>query len=150
LSFLNSPRIWPAAIILSLSLFVLFQISLVRMASAGFEGPDEVQYYKMGLEYSRELERQKHQRLNGWRLEVLEQQPLRCRILDRQGHALEGELSVRFKRPATQTQDQKGVATRQGEDFLVHWQPRTGQWIVDLDFQSKGQCFKRQLRWTMP
>lgn len=150
MSFLNSPRIWPIGIILSLSIFVIFQISLVRLASSGFEGPDDVQYYKMGLEYSREVERQHHQRINGWQLQVLQQQPLRCRMLDRQGHALDGEMKVRFKRPATQSQDQRQLASRDGQDYLVTWQPKPGQWLVDFDFQSGGQIFRRQLRWTMP
>lgn len=143
-------KAWPAAIVISLGLFISLQIGLVRLAMTGFEGPDDVNYYKMGLEYSRELERQKVQRRNGWRLEVLQRSPLQCRILDGQGQPLQGRLEVAFKRPATRSQDQKlEPLPRQGL-YQAQWQPLAGPWLVDFQFQRDGQTFRARQRWTMP
>lgn len=141
---------WPLAIMLALGCFVAFQIALVTMASRGFEGPDEVQYYKMGLEYNRELQRQAHQKRNGWRLQVMQQQPLRCQIVDRQGRPLQGELTVCYKRPATRTQDHRFVATSDAHhEYQVDWKPGAGQWVVDFDFKASGQHFRQQQRWSV-
>lgn len=143
-------KVWPAAIVTSLGLFITVQIGLVRLAAQGFEGPDDVNYYKMGLEYSRELERQKVQRSTGWRLEVLQRVPLQCRMLDRSGQPLEGHLRVAFKRPATRSQDQKlEPASSQGL-YQAAWQPVAGPWLVDFEFEREGQIFRNRQRWTMP
>ena len=150
MSFLSKQRIWPIGIIATLFLFVCFEIGLVVMASRTFEGPDDVHYYKMGLEYSREVERQKHQRHNGWQLEILQQVPLRCRMLDRQGHPLSGEMKVCCKRPATQTQDQTLEILHQGQDYVGSWRPDRGKWLIDFNFESEGQIYRRRLHWIMP
>lgn len=141
-------KIWPAAVVLSLSIFVSIEIGLVRLAAQGFEGPDDVNYYKMGLEYSRELERQKVQRDNGWRLEVLQRSPLRCRLLDRLGEPLSGRLQVAFKRPATRSQDQRVVGVLREGVYEVVWQPAAGPWWVDFQFERDGQIFRTRQRWS--
>ncbi len=143
-------KVWPAAIITSLAVFVSVQIGLVRLAASGFEGPDDVNYYKMGLEYSQELERQKVQRRTGWHLEVLQRAPLQCRMLDRQGQPLEGGLEVTFKRPATRSQDQKLVASGTRGVYAGRWRPDSGPWLVDFQFDCQGQVFRARQRWTMP
>jgi nitrogen fixation protein FixH len=142
-------KIWPAAIVVSLSVFVSIEIGLVRLAARGFEGPDDVNYYKMGLEYSRELERQKVQRDNGWRLEVLQRVPLRCRLLSRDGELLEGRLQVAFKRPATRSQDQRALGVFRGGVYEVGWQPSAGPWLVDFQFARDGQIFRARQRWSL-
>jgi len=142
-------KVWPAAIVTSLTLFITVQIGLVRLAAHGFEGPDDVNYYKMGLEYSRELERQKVQRRNGWSLEVLQRSPLQCRILDRSGQPLEGRLRVIFKRPATRSQDQKLEPTLSGGLYQAAWRPVSGPWLADFQFERDGQVFRSRQRWTM-
>ncbi len=147
---MSYPKPWPTAIVLSLAIFVSLQLWLVRLAAHGFEGPDDVNYYKMGLEYSRELERQKVQRRNGWRLEVLQRAPLQCRVLDRQGRPLEGELEVLFKRPATRSQDQILQAAPANGAYQAQWRPVTGPWLVDFHFKSQGQDFRARQRWSMP
>ena len=143
-------KVWPAAIVISLAVFISVQIGLVRLAASGFEGPDDVNYYKMGLEYSRELERQKVQRRTGWQLEVLQRSPLQCRMLDRQGQPLAGRLEVTFKRPATRSQDQKLVASDRPGGFAGNWQPAAGPWLVDFQFVCQGQTFRARQRWVMP
>ncbi|MBN9420661.1 MAG: FixH family protein [Candidatus Eremiobacteraeota bacterium] len=142
-------KIWPAAVILSLSVFVSIEIGLVRLAARGFEGPDDVNYYKMGLEYSRELERQKVQRDNGWRLEVLQRAPLRCRLLSRDGSVLQGQLQVAFKRPATRSQDQRLDAGFADGVYSAEWQPAAGPWLVDFQFARDGQVFRARQRWSL-
>lgn len=142
--------VWSRAIALVLAGFVAFELALVRLASSSFEGPDEQNYYKLGLEYNRELERQQRQRDQGWQLLVRSQNPLRCQVLDRQRQPLTGTLTVRFKRPATRSQDQTVVARPNGHEFVANWQARPGQWLVLVELDSQGQRFTQQLRWTMP
>ena len=144
------PKPWPTAIILSLGVFVCLQLSLVRLAAKGFEGPDDVDYYKMGLEYSRELDRQHHQHQNGWQLQVLEYSPLQCQVLDRSGKPLQGKLEVRFKRPATRSQDQSLIPTESSGTYRADWRPARGVWLVDFQFTSQGQVFRTRRRWSMP
>ncbi|MBS2034221.1 FixH family protein [bacterium] len=147
---MSYPKPWPTAIVVSLTIFITVQLSLVRLAAKGFEGPDDVNYYKMGLEYSKELERQKVQRRNGWHLEVLRHNPLECRILDRDGRPLEdGKLDVTFKRPATRIQDQAQQATWQNGAFQAQWKPAPGPWLVDFHFLCRGQEFRSRQRWSM-
>ena len=143
-------RRWPVAIVVSLALFVSLQIGLVCLATSGFEGPDDVNYYKMGLEYSRELQRQKVQRRNGWRLAVLQRAPLQCRMLDRLGQTLEGRLEVVCKRPATRSEDQKLAPAGSQGLYEAPWRPAAGVWLVDFQFEREGQIFRSRQRWTMP
>ncbi|MFN8613611.1 MAG: FixH family protein [Vulcanimicrobiota bacterium] len=147
---MSYPKPWPTAIVLALATFISIQLSLVRLAARGFEGPDDVNYYKMGLEYSKELERQKVQRRNGWHLEVLQRTPLQCRILDRVGNPLQGQLDVAFKRPATRSQDQAVQAQAQGGAYRADWKPVAGPWLVDFHFASQGQEFRSRQRWNIP
>lgn len=126
------------------------QLSLVRLAAKGFEGPDDVDYYKMGLEYSRELERQQHQHQNGWQLQILEASPLQCRVLNRSGVPLQGDLEVRFKRPATRSQDQRLKLTESAGIYRSNWRPAKGLWLVDFQFTSQGQVFRTRRRWSVP
>lgn len=133
-----------------LAVFVVFELSLVRLASRSFEGPDERNYYKLGLEYDRELERQRHQREQGWQLEVLGQSPLRCQVLDRERRPVDGTMTVRFQRPATRSQDQTVTARRNGTGFVADWQARSGHWLVQIELVSHGQRFIRRLRWQLP
>jgi len=141
---------WPAGIILSLGAFVCLQLSLVCLAAKGFEGPDDVDYYKMGLEYSREVTRQQHQHQNGWQLQVLGYSPLQCRVLDRSGQALRGILEVHCKRPATRSQDQTPILAESDGTYRADWHPARGLWLVDFQFTHEGQIFRTRRRWSMP
>ena len=165
---------WPTGIALALGCFVTLQVSLVVLSARGFEGPDQVRYYKMGLEYSQEVERQQRQRQNGWQLDIEPRaealpsalmtppsgkmsdivcapgQPLRCRVLDAQGNPLSGSLKVYFKRPATLTLDHWGQVKGTPSGFEVEWQPQSGWWLAEFELESQGQRFVVKRRWWWP
>ncbi len=135
---------WPWGLGLCFAGFISLQIGLVRLASAGFEGPDQVHYYRMGLEHSKELQRQKAQRELGWKLEVAFPESLesgarhwRTRMIDRQGRPVDGRLSLRFKRPATKTQDFQIDATSEAGALVSQFTLAPGWWVVELEFLSE-------------
>lgn len=144
---------WPWGLGLCFAAFITFQISLVRMASNGFEGPDQVQYYRMGLEHSKELERQKVQRRLGWKLEkpfpeqlTPQRHSWRTRMLAPGGADLNGTLTLRFKRPATKTQDFQ-VESQSVDGWLYcQFELQPGWWVVELEFLSGGQKWLQHQR----
>lgn len=132
---------WPHAIAGLLIGFMAIQFVLIRIATAGFEGPDEVQYYKMGIEFSKEIERRKAQRELGWTLrQEVTSEGLRVRVTDRQGHPLAGKLHVKFKRPATKTQDFEADAHPVGDGYALDY-PGPGHWICAYRFESQGETW---------
>ena len=144
---------WPWGLGLCFAAFITLQISLVRLASNGFEGPDQVQYYRLGLEHSKELERQKVQRELGWHLETalpdeIDPQPQvwRTRMLSRQGALQSGKLTLRFKRPATKTQDFQVEARDEDGWLSSEFQLAPGWWVVELEFHSQGQKWLQHRR----
>jgi nitrogen fixation protein FixH len=143
---------WPTGIGLSLGCFVALQISLVVFSARGFEGPDHVRYYKMGLEYSQEVERQQRQRESGWQLLVgaTPSQPLFVRLVDAKGKPLQGRLKVFFKRPATLTLDHYAEVKAEKDGYLVNWKPQPGWWNVEFEFTCRGQRFVDKKRWWWP
>jgi len=135
---------WPWGLGLCFAGFISLQIGLVRLASAGFEGPDQVHYYRMGLEHSKELQRQKAQRELGWKLEVAFPESLesgdhrwQTRMLDRQGKPVAGSLILRFKRPATKTQDFQVDANPQAGQLVSEFKLAPGWWVIEFEFQSE-------------
>lgn len=140
---------WPAGLFLTFAAFLAVQLHMVRVATRGFEGPDEVQYYKMGIEYDRELQRQQSQRLLGWTLRPLPS-PLPCdfevEVRDAAGRPVVGQLTAKFGRPATRSQDQQA----QVEGMRVHWLPASGPWRLTLTLQRGRDSWRRHLRTTLP
>jgi len=134
--------------------FVCLQIMLVRFAVTSFEGPDQVDYYRMGLEHSKEIRLRDEQRKLGWTLTTrLRSGQLHCQILDAQGVPIQGNLKVHLKRPATKTQDRilEGKAT--GDGWILVWQPseqdQQGAWNFDFDLEAQGHRWLHSERYTL-
>lgn len=152
--FPQSRNPWPWAIALTFVLFISAQMLMIRLAVRDFEGPDSVQYYKMGLEYSQEIKRQKLQRELGWQLKSNLNPPVRPganwawqgRMLDKQGQVLQGELWISFKRPATKAHDQKVQALWDGTHFNATWNAEPGPWVVEYEFTTERLVWKRSQR----
>jgi nitrogen fixation protein FixH len=128
---------WPYGIVTAFVLFIGVQIALIRIAASGFEGPDRVDYYRLGLEYNQELRRQQLQKESGWHLDSqLQPGTFRARMLDREGKPVVGTMKVTFRRPVTKKEDQLVVATLVGGTYVAHWNATPGQWVLDVRFQS--------------
>lgn len=105
---------WPWGLAATLAAFCLIQFSLVALASSGFEGLDDVEYYRHGVEYGKEIDRQARQQDLGWTIsENLRQAsapsqkfPLRIALLDGdQKPLMHANVSIKIGRPATVRDD---------------------------------------------
>lgn len=142
----NEKSYWPHAIAGLLFAFACVQFTLVRIATTGFEGPDQVQYYKMGLEFSKEVQRQKAQRELGWSLtQEVSGREIHVQLRDRQGRPLQGRLTVCFKRPATKTQDFEAAARPVADGYVLPF-PGEGRWICAYRFECGGQTWLGERR----
>lgn len=140
---------WPYGLAGALGLFVVVQIAFVRIATRGFEGPDNVQYYRMGIQYSDEIRRQKLQRELGWELETsVEPGHFRARMLDAQGKPLHGAMILKFRRPVTKKDDQLITATLRDGWYEAEWQTSPGQWVIEIHFEQGRHVWKGERRWT--
>lgn len=145
---------WPWIVSGSLMVFVCLQLLMVRFAVTSFEGPDEVDYYRMGLEHSKEIRLRDEQRKLGWTLTTrLKSDQLYCQVLDAQGVPVQGNLKVHLKRPATKTQDLtlEGKPTQDG--WILDWQPsekdRQGSWNFHFDLETQGHRWLHRERYAL-
>ncbi|MGE0493823.1 MAG: FixH family protein [Vulcanimicrobiota bacterium] len=139
---------WPMGLFLSLALFITVQLSVVGLAASTFEGLDDVEYYRHGIEYGQEIQRQKMQKDLGWQIEfnlkegipTRREYPLRVRLQDRDGKPVVGaKAHLKMGRPATIRDDQqfdlKEVGPGIHEVAIV---PGPGAWRFDLTVE-KGE-----------
>ena len=141
-------NIWPIGLAAWLIFFVCAQFTMVYFSRQGFEGPDQVDYYKLGLDYNRERQRQEAQHKLGWKLAVAlpEQihggQPFDLRVgaSDRQGRQLEGELFVLLRQPVTKRFDRKVPLVRKGSSYTSQITLAPGVW--DLNFEFRCASFR--------
>ncbi len=98
---------WPCGLAAALVAFICFQLSVVTLATTTFEGLDEVEYYRFGVEYGQEMARRKHQRELGWVLDSRLRGPeLYLAIVDADGKPVQrAEVQVEVGRPATRRDD---------------------------------------------
>lgn len=138
---------WAWFVVAALIGFVLVQMALIRIAVKNFEGPDEVDYYRMGLEHSKEIQRREQQRQLGW---VLHFQPgsqgLKVQILDPEGQAVEGKLTLLARRPATRSQDQRLEGQPVEGGWLVDWRAAPGAWRLDFELEQAGRVWRQSRR----
>jgi nitrogen fixation protein FixH len=139
---------WPYGLAAALGLFVAVQMAFVRIATRGFEGPDNVQYYRMGIQYSEEVRRQQLQRELGWHLESsVEPGRFRARMLDASGKPLDGKMTVKFRRPVTKKNDQQLLTTVKDGYHHADWQSSPGQWVIEVQFEQGRLVWKGERRW---
>ena len=125
-------------------------VYLVNLACRNFEGPDQVDYYKMGLDYSKEIKRQEAQRALGWKLTSnlpsqlpsTDHFPLKVSAVDRQGRHLKGSLLLSLRQPATKRLDRRFLVEQRGDEYHADLQLPPGVWHVTMEFQSSS------FRWT--
>lgn len=141
----SSKNIWPWGLTLWLVTFLTIQVNLVKLSAKGFEGPDGVDYYKDGLDYNRERLRQEAQRQLGWHLNpMLTLNPKGVHIelnpRDREGRALQGELTLQVRQPATKRSDRKVTLKLENGRYQADVALNPGVW--DLNFQFNCASFR--------
>lgn len=142
--------LWPVGLAILLGTFIVVQIYLVTLAGRSFEGPDQVDYYRMGLDYNKEIKRQEAQRSLGWKLTsnlpaqlpATDHFPMAISAVDRQGRHLQGTLMLTLRQPATKRLDQKVKVELQGDQYKADMKLSAGVWDVTMEFHSSS------FRWT--
>ncbi len=144
---------WPLGLSLALGLFVTVQLSVVTLATTTFEGLDDVEYYRHGVEYGQEIARQKMQSELGWKLSPkVTDETLYLAITDADGKPVtRAKVSATVGRPATITQDSDHTLTETGPGIYQaplhlssgHWRIRLevskGETLVKAEFRQAGK-----------
>ncbi len=147
---------WPLGLTLALGLFMAVQITVVSLAASTFEGLDDVEYYRHGIEYGQEIARQKMQKSLEWRIEFNLHQgipsdqpyPLRVRLQNKDGKPITGaDAKLKMGRPATVAQDQLLEMTEVGPGIHeVTVTPQAGAWRFDLTVEKGDTLVKASKR----
>lgn len=150
-------EVWPVGLMISFLVFFVMIGTMVYTAGHRFEGPDDVKYYKMGLEYSKEIQRQKVQHDLGWVVETdLSKMPqvqrntltkLDCK--DHSGKPIEGEIEARFSRPVTTKDDLFQSAKLVGGKAELNLPDKNGVWDLTVWVRSKGNVHQEKRRFRM-
>lgn len=143
---------WPAGILASLGLFFCVQFFFVGVCRAHFEGLDEVEYYRQGIEYGQEIKRRERQRELGWsveariptRVEAGRQFPLEVLVTDGDGEPLTGaQVTVRLERPATNRDDHDLVLSEVGGGvYRVPARLTRGAWEFEVTVAGRGEVVR--------
>ena len=144
-------NIWPWGLTVWLVAFMAIQFHLVRLSAGGFEGPDGVDYYKDGLDYNREKLRQEAQRQLGWRLNpAILCSPKNVHVelnpRDREGRALQGELFVLMRQPATKRADKKIPLRFEAGRYKADIALEPGVWDLNFEFNCASFRFVQSRR----
>lgn len=133
---------WPFALVVFGVLFVTVQVCLIAWVSKGFEGPDDMQYYRHGLEYGKVVRQQERQRELGWRLSTNvtaalpagRVTPLEVSLVERTGQPLTGaDIALKAGRPATQRDDVR-LSLREARPGTYATPLQLGPGVWDLQF----------------
>jgi nitrogen fixation protein FixH len=147
---------WPYGLAAVLIAFCVIQFSLVALASSGFEGLDDVEYYRHGVEYGQEIERQEQQRDLGWTIahnldqaaQPTEQFPLRIALLNYDQKPIQhAKLKVKIGRTATLKEDQVYEFKEVGPGiYSTDVKLGLGNWKLDLEAEKGEDLVKVEFR----
>lgn len=140
---------WPLGLSLALGLFVTIQLSVVTMASTTFEGLDDVEYYRHGVEYGQEIARQKMQSELGWKLSPkVTDNALYLAITDADGKPVQrAKVQATVGRPATITQDSDHTLSETGPGiYQVPFHLGPGHWRIRLEITKGEKLVKAEFR----
>lgn len=140
---------WPTGLFVTLALFVTVQLSVVTMATTTFEGLDDVEYYRHGVEYGQEIARQKMQKELGWKLEPkVTKEHLYVAIVDADGKPVtRAKVEATVGRPATLKHDSQFALAEDGPGIYkapLHLAP--GNWRIKLEVNKKDVLLKAEFR----
>ena len=147
---------WPWGLSAVLIAFCVIQFSLVAVASSGFEGLDDVEYYRHGVEYGKEIARQERQRDLGWVIDhnlkqataPNEQFPLRIAMLDSdQKPIMHAKVKIKVGRPATIKEDKTYELKEVGPGvYAADVALPFGNWKFDLEADKGENIVKVEFR----
>lgn len=131
---------WPMGLGLTLALFCAIQTSVVCFASSSFQGLDDVEYYRHGVEYGQEIARQRNQRELGWSVDShLKEDRLMIAVVDSDGKPVtRAKAEAVIGRPASLKDDRRVPLVEVGPGIyvaLVKTEP--GAWRIRWEL-SKG------------
>lgn len=147
---------WPAGLAATLIAFCLVQFSLVTLASSGFEGLDDVEYYRHGVEYGKEIDRQERQMDLDWTIahnfdqahEPNPEFPLRVALLDHDHKPImRAKVRVKIGRTATIREDRTYSLTEVGPG--IYESPVAiglGNWKLNLEAEKGEDVVKVEFR----
>lgn len=149
---------WPFGLTAVLIAFCIVQFSMVAVASSGFEGLDDVEYYRHGIEYGKEMDRQQRQRDLHWTIDhnlaqataTKEAFPLRIALLDHDlKPIMHAKVKVKLGRPATLKDDafyqlkEVGPGIYAGDvniglgNWKINLEAEKGKNLVKVEFRHK-------------
>ncbi len=147
---------WPWGLAGTLLAFCLIQFSLVTLASRQFQGLDDVEYYRHGVEYGKEMERQERQQDLGWTMsENLNQAtspndrfPFRLALLDAdQKPIMHAKARVRIGRPASLREDISYPLKEVGPGiYASDVSLGAGNWKFDIEVEKGENLVKAEFR----
>lgn len=140
---------WPVGLTVLLTGFITFQLAVVTMATTTFEGLDDVEYYKHGIEYGQEIARQRHQRELGWTISPKwVDNTLYLAVLDADQKPVQ-KATVRavVGRPATPRDDHEVTLESVGPGiYSAPLKEQPGRWLVRLEVEKKEHLVKAEFR----
>lgn len=147
---------WPYGLTAVLICFCVIQFSLVALASSGFEGLDDVEYYRHGVEYGKEIDRQERQRDLDWTIahnldqavKPSDQFPLRIAMLDAdQKPVMHAKVKLKVGRPATMRDDRRYELKEVGPGvYATDVDLGFGKWKLDLEAEKGDNIVKVEFR----
>lgn len=147
---------WPYGLAGVLIAFCVIQFSLVTLATRSFEGLADVEYYRHGVEYGKEIDRQERQRSLDWTVaHNLEQAtkpadkfPLRVALLDSDKKPImHAKLRVTVGRVATKREDQSYEFKEVGPGvYASEIQLGLGNWRLNLEAEKGDNLVKVEFR----
>lgn len=154
--FMKDFNPWPWGLAATLIAFCVIQFSLVALASSGFEGLDDVEYYRHGIEYGKELERQERQKDLGWTISENLQEaalpnqkfPLRIALLDFDKKAvMHAKVQIKIGRPATLRDSHTYELKEVGPGiYSSEVALGSGNWKFELEAEKGDDIVKTEFR----
>ena len=148
---------WPTGLVMVMVFFCSVQFYVVSLASTTFEGLDDVEYYRHGIEYGKEIERQEKQKDLGWTVaprlvEVEEKKQLQIALADADGKPVVGaDVEVKMGRPATVRDDTMLEMKMIGPGiYASDIEAASGHWKFDLTAQKRKNVIKASFRKRVP
>ena len=147
---------WPYGLVAVLIAFCVIQFSMVALATSGFEGLEDVEYYRHGVEYGKEIERQDRQRDLGWTVShnlaqskaPSESFPLRVALLNADKKPImHAKVRVSIGRPATMKDDRLYEFKEVGPGvYETNVALHEGNWKLNLEADKGEDTVKVEFR----
>lgn len=140
---------WPTGLFITLATFVVVQLSVVTLATTSFEGLDDVEYYRHGVEYGQEIARQKMQKELGWKLDPkVKDGKIYLAIVDADGKPVtRAKVEATVGRPATVKDDSLLALSETGPGiYQAPLSLASGAWRIRLEVNKGDTLLKAEFR----